>query len=66
MTNEGVGVGCLAASFDDDDNGVKCWAVLFDYVDDGIDIELDADDEDRAVCRRQQKAQLLTMASTKS
>jgi hypothetical protein len=28
---------------------------LFDYVDDVIDLELDADNEDRAVCWRQQK-----------
>ncbi len=28
---------------------------MFDYVDDGINVELDADDEDRAVCWRQRK-----------
>ncbi len=28
---------------------------MFDYVDDGVDVELDADDEDRAVHWRQQK-----------
>ncbi len=55
MANEGVGVGHWAALFDNDDNHVKHWAVLFDYVDDGIDVELDADDEDRAVHWRQQK-----------
>jgi hypothetical protein len=47
MANEGVGVGRQAALFDDD--GVKRQAVLFDYVDDGIDVELDTDDEDRAI-----------------
>ncbi len=55
MANEGIGVGCRASLFDDDDDGVKRQAVLFDYVDDGIDVELDADDEDRAVRWQQQK-----------
>ncbi len=41
--------------FDNDDDGVGRQAVLFDYVDDGVNVELDADDEDRAVCWRQQK-----------
>ncbi len=41
--------------FDDDDDCVKRRAVLFDYVDNGVDVELDADDEDRAVCWQQQK-----------
>jgi hypothetical protein len=55
MVNEGVGVGCRAALFDDDDDCVKRLAVLFDYVDDGSNIELDTDDEDRAVRWQQQK-----------
>ncbi len=55
MANKGVGVGRQAALFDDDDNCVECWAVLFDFVDDGVKVELDADDEDRAVCWRQWK-----------
>ncbi len=41
--------------FDNDDNGVEHRAVLFDYVDNGVDVELDADDKDRAVRWRQQK-----------
>jgi hypothetical protein len=41
--------------FVDYDNCVECQAVLFDYVDNGIDVELDADNEDRAVRWRQQK-----------
>jgi hypothetical protein len=53
MANEGVGVGCRAALFDNDDNGLKHQAVLFDYVDDDVNVELDADDKDRAVRWRQ-------------
>ena len=41
--------------FDNDDDGIKRRAVLFDYVDDGVKVELDADNEDRAVRWRQQK-----------
>ncbi len=41
--------------FDNDDDGIECRAVLFDYVDDGVDVELDADDKDRAVHWRQQR-----------
>jgi hypothetical protein len=52
--------------FDNDDDGVKPRAVLFDYVDDVVNVELDADDKDRAVHWRQQKGQLLTLALTKS
>ncbi len=55
MANEGVGVRRWAALFDNDDDGIKRRAVLFDYVGDGVDVELDADDKDRAVCWRQQK-----------
>jgi hypothetical protein len=55
MANKGVGVGRQAALFDDDDNCVEHRAVLFDYVDNGINVELDADNEDRAVRWRQQK-----------
>jgi hypothetical protein len=40
--------------FDNDDDCVKRRAVLFDYVDNGVDVELDADDKDRAVHWRQQ------------
>ncbi len=40
---------------DDDDNGIERRAVLFDYVDNGVNVELDADNEDRAVHWRQQK-----------
>jgi hypothetical protein len=53
-------------AFEDDVNGVKCQAVLFDYVEDSIDIELDIDDKDRAVCWLQQKRATVDMASTKS
>ena len=55
MANKGVGVGRQAALFDDDNNCVERWAVVFDYVEDGINIELDADNKDRAVCWRQWK-----------
>ena len=55
MGNKGVGVGRWAALFDNDDNCIECRAVLFDYVDDGVDVELDADDKDRAVRWRQKK-----------
>ncbi len=41
--------------FDDDDNCVKPQAVLFDYVDDGVNIVLDADNKHRAVRWWQQK-----------
>ncbi len=41
--------------FDDDVDGVKRRAVLFDYVDDSINVELVLDDKDRAVCWWQQK-----------
>ncbi len=41
--------------FEDDDNCVERQAILFDYVDNGINVELDADNEDRAVHWRQQK-----------
>jgi hypothetical protein len=55
MANKGIRVGCRAALFDNDDNDVEHRAVLFDYVDNGVDIELDADNEDGAVRWRQQK-----------
>ncbi len=55
MANKGVRVGCRAALFDNDDNGVKRWAVLFDYVDKSVNVELDADNKDRAVHWRQWK-----------
>jgi hypothetical protein len=55
MVNKGVAVGCQAALFEDDDDGVERQAVLFDYVDNGVNVELDADNKDRAVCWRQQK-----------
>ncbi len=54
MVNEGVGVGRQAALFDDDDDCVECRAVLFDYVDNGLKVELDTDDKDRAVRWQQQ------------
>jgi hypothetical protein len=41
--------------FDNDDDCVERQAVLFDYVDNGVNVVLDADDEDRAVRWRQQK-----------
>jgi hypothetical protein len=55
MANEGVGVGCQAALFYDDVDGIECQAVLFDYVDNSVNIELDIDDKDRAVRWQQQK-----------
>jgi hypothetical protein len=55
MANKGVQVGRQAALFDNDDDCVERQAVLFDYVDNGIDIELDTDNKDIAVCWRQQK-----------
>jgi hypothetical protein len=49
MANKGIGVGRWAALFDNDDDCVERQAVLFDYVDNGVDVELDADNKDRAV-----------------
>ena len=42
-------------AFDDDVDGIECQAVLFDYVDDSLNVELDIKDKDRAVHWRQQK-----------
>ncbi len=39
--NEGVGVGRQAALFDDDDDCIERRVVLFDYVDNGVNVELD-------------------------
>jgi hypothetical protein len=55
MANKGVRVGRQAALFDNDDDCIKHQAVLFDYVDKGINVELDADNKDIAVHWRQQK-----------
>jgi hypothetical protein len=41
--------------FDNDDNCLKRRAVLFVYNDNSVDVELDADDKDRAVRWPQQK-----------
>jgi hypothetical protein len=51
--------------FDNDDNDVEPRAVLFDYVDDGINVKPCVDNEDRAVCWRQQKRATVDAGITK-
>ncbi len=42
-------------AFDDDVDGIEHRAVLFDYVDDSVNVELDVNNKDRAVHWPQQK-----------